>query len=125
MPKLLSVMNMGFIGRDDTGDPTNYDFGITAANTGTNFTFQNDTSIAGSALTIPTLFYCGHCPRRFSTEQDYDFHIIWHMLDTIITEFRASRKKIHSPHLPKLPIPKKRNWWGKLKDIEGNANLTT
>ena len=99
---------MGFIGKDDTGDPTNYNFTSTTAMTDT-YTYANDVSVGGSAVTIPTLFYCGHCPRRFDEEQDYEFHIMWHMLDDIIMTLK----------------PKQKPWWGELKDIEGNANLTT
>ena len=66
---------MGFIGKGDTGDPSNYN--MAADTTGTNYTFAADTvTTTGASFTIPTLYYCGHCPRRFSEEQDYEFHII-------------------------------------------------
>jgi len=96
---------MGFIGRDDSGDPVDTTWANTLTTADTSYSFAADTA-TGASITIPMMHYCGHCPRRFSEEQDYEFHIMWHMLDTIITEFRASQK------------PKKKKWWGKLKDIE-------
>ncbi len=91
---------MGFIGKDDTGDPTNYDFVTSSSSTAGNIDYTG--SSITTAFTIPSLFYCSHCPRRFSEEQDYEFHIMWHMLDDIIMTLK----------------PKEKPWWGTLKDIE-------
>jgi len=107
---------MGFIGKDDTGDPTNYDFVTATTSTAGNVDLTTSDTLT-SNFTIPSLFYCAHCPRRFEEEQDYEFHIIWHMLDDII-------RTLKNP-LPKLPIPKKKPWFSKLRDIEANANLAT
>ena len=95
---------MGFIGKDDSGDPNYYDTTASISNSGT-YQFTNETPATGASITIPMIFNCGHCPRRFAAEQDYEFHIMWHMMETIITEVRMLK-------------PMKKKWWGKLKDIE-------
>lgn len=93
---------MGFIGTDDKDDPTNYDFVTSSTSSTGNVDFTGST--VTSTFTVPSLFYCGHCPRRFKEEHDYEFHIIWHMMDDLIREWRDTVK----------PKP----WWGKLEDIE-------
>lgn len=97
---------MGFIGKDDTGDPTNYDFVTAGTSTTGNVDLSADS--VTTAFTIPSLFYCGHCPRRFNEEQDYEFHIMWHMLDDCVRAL----------------TPKKKPWFSRLRDLE-DANLTT
>ena len=99
---------MGFIGKDDSGDPIENNYNFTIANSGTalqpNINYFSGDTTATTTVT-QALWYCGKCPRRFNDEANYEWHIMWHMLD----EMHRDILKLYKP---------KKNWWGKLKNIE-------